>query len=298
MENDMIDYNAVLYLDAATESWPMLVRRVFHRLRVYGCVVVRNVVSPSILATIRAAGEPVARRRQAQYQKTENLSNARADWVGDLRYKDMPAPPGAPDMRHYVLYQAFLPTVMPAIAGAYFKQYGVEMLTLPHVACHMRYQSARVASMASGWHQDGNFTMSMDLGRSVQFWLPLDKCGEDAPGMEFIPVGLSGVLPHGDLINAAPATVSIFNPALRFRPVLSPGDVMVFTSESLHGTWSVPEMTQERFNIEFRVFDAKNVYPEMLAEGETRFFPPLLPAAGAGAIWNYILDEPRSDGAS
>lgn len=38
----MFDFDATLYLDAEAQPWSMLVRRVFHRLRVYGCVVIRN----------------------------------------------------------------------------------------------------------------------------------------------------------------------------------------------------------------------------------------------------------------
>jgi hypothetical protein len=292
MEHTMPDYDSLLSLDAQGQPWSILVRRVFHRLRVYGCVVLRNALPRGPLETVRAAGVPEARRLSSLTRQTEHLESARADWVGDLRFKSMLTPQGSPDLRHYVIYQIFMPSLMPVIAGAYFKQFRVSALTLPHVTCHMRYQSPQVSSMVTGMHQDGNFTGSMDIGRSVQFWVPLDPCGEDAPGMEFVPVGLSGILPHGDTINVSPSALSMFSPEARFRPVFSPGDVMVFNSETLHGTWSRPEMTKERFNLEFRVFGAGNVDAPLLNEGETRFFAPQIPAPTEPVIRNYILDEP------
>lgn len=241
----------------------------------------------------RAAGVRESQRQLSHSRETEHLSNARADWVGDLRFEAMQAPPGSPDMRHFIIYQLFMPSLMPTIAGTYFKQFGVRALTLPHVACHMRYQSPQVVSMASGLHQDGNFTGSMDTGRSVQFWVPLDPCGVDAPGLEFVPVGLNGVLPHGDTINVGRSVLALFAPEARFHPVFSPGDVAVFTSETLHGTWRKPSMQNERYNLEFRVFGAGNVAQAMMAEGETRFFPPLLAPPTEKVLKNYILDAPE-----
>lgn len=287
----MPDFDGLLYLDAQDQPWSMLVRRVFHRLRTYGCVVLRNAIPRASLEAVRAAGVPEARRLSVLAKETRHLEGARVDWVGDLRFKSMQAPQGSPDLRHYVIYQVFMPTLLPVIAGAYFKQFRISTLTLPHVTCHMRYQSPHMGSMVTGLHQDGNFTMSMDVGRSIQFWVPLDPCGENAPGMEFVPVGLNGILPHGDTINVSSSILSMFSPEARFRPVCAPGDAIVFTSESLHGTWSRPEMTQERFNLEFRVFGAGNVDAPLLAEGETRFYAPQIPAPTGPVIRNYILDE-------
>jgi hypothetical protein len=288
----MTDFDNLLYLDVKGQPWSMLVRRVFHRLRVYGCVVLRNALPRAPLEVVRAVGVPEARYHMGRAKETHNLTGARADWVGDLRFKAMQSPDGFPDLRHYVIYQIFMPSLMPVIAGAYFKQFGISSLTLPHLTCHMRYQSPQVTSMVTGMHQDGNFTMSMDKGRSVQFWVPLDPCGETAPGMEFVPVGLSGILPHGDTINVSPSVLSLFSPETRFRPVFAPGDVMVFTSESLHGTWSRPEMEDERFNLEFRAFGVGNVCKTLLTEGETRFYAPQIPPPPGPVIRNYILDEP------
>lgn len=114
------------------------------------------------------------------------------------------------------------------------------------------------------WHQDGAF-MGGDI-RSVNVWLSLSHCGEDASGLEVLPRRLPTVLPTGthganfdwsvgpgmvDLAGEGMATVS---------PVFAPGDVMLFDHFFLHRTGIPAAIAKDRYAIESWFF-APSAYP-------------------------------------
>lgn len=124
-----------------------------------------------------------------------------------------------------------------------------------------------------GWHQDGSF---MGETRALNVWVALSDCGVDAPGLEFVPRRLDGLVetggegsgaehldtPDGDEVS--PKTVLVApNEAERaagefgvMNPRFSPGDVMLFDDRFLHRTASSPEMTKPRYAIESWFFGA------------------------------------------
>ena len=119
----------------------------------------------------------------------------------------------------------------------------------------------------SGWHQDGAF-----LGpkiRTVNCWIALSDCGEDAPGLDIYPRRLNEVLAEtgtrdavfdwsaGDIVVDELATangVEIVSP--RFKA----GDVMFFDQLCLHRTGVRPGMTKDRLAIETWLF-AGSTFP-------------------------------------
>ncbi|MGH8156482.1 MAG: hypothetical protein ACREPQ_00050 [Rhodanobacter sp.] len=114
------------------------------------------------------------------------------------------------------------------------------------------------------WHQDGSF---MGSGiRSVNVWLSLSHCGEDASGLEFLPRRVPAVLPTGshganfywtvgpgmvELTAAGVATVS---------PIFAPGDALLFDHFFLHRTGVPPGISKPRYAIESWFF-APSAYP-------------------------------------
>ena len=114
------------------------------------------------------------------------------------------------------------------------------------------------------WHQDGAF-MGSEI-RSVNVWLSLSHCGEDASGLEVLPKRLARVLPTGshganfdwsvgsgmvELAGQGLATVS---------PVFAPGDAMLFDHFFLHRTGIPHGIARDRYAIESWFF-APSAYP-------------------------------------
>ena len=115
------------------------------------------------------------------------------------------------------------------------------------------------------WHQDGSF-----LGeqvRSVNLWLALSPCGQDAAGLDVVGRRLPYVMQchtHGAVFDWAcgPGLVEILarGGAPVVSPLFEPGDALLFDHLMLHRTGIRPGMTQERWALE-NWFFAPSSYP-------------------------------------
>ncbi len=118
---------------------------------------------------------------------------------------------------------------------------------------------------SADWHQDGAF-----LGpgiRTVNVWLSLSHCGDDAPGLDIVPRRLDHIVETGthgaqfdwsvgpELVERVAADAGIV------RPIFEPGDALLFDDFFLHQTGVSPGMTQERYAIESWFF-APSTYPD------------------------------------
>jgi hypothetical protein len=125
-----------------------------------------------------------------------------------------------------------------------------------------------------GWHQDGAF-MGVDI-RSINVWLSLSHCGEDAPGLDVVGRRLDRLVPTGDGAFEAWAT----NPdaaeqvaaGVTVRPVFAPGDALIFDHLNLHRTAIEPEMRRDRYAIETWLF-APSTYDSMTTRVENGYSP-------------------------
>lgn len=116
----------------------------------------------------------------------------------------------------------------------------------------------------TGWHQDGFF-----LGegiRSVNLWLCLSHCGEDASGLDVVPkrfnqlveTGTQGAVMDWVVGDALVDMVSRDAPVV--SPVFRPGDAMLFDEMLLHRTGIPEQMLHDRYAIESWFF-APSSYP-------------------------------------
>jgi hypothetical protein len=114
------------------------------------------------------------------------------------------------------------------------------------------------------WHQDGAF-----LGegiRTINIWLSLSHCGEDAPGLDLLPRRLDHIVETGSggaafPWSVGPGTVEEAAEGVPvIRPRFAPGDVLLFDEMFLHRTATDETMTRERYAIETWCF-APSVYP-------------------------------------
>jgi hypothetical protein len=117
------------------------------------------------------------------------------------------------------------------------------------------------------WHQDG--ALGFDFLREpmppradallamVTCWIALTPCGIDAPGLELALFETPHLLPLSHLSESA---IRRAHGAADFqRPVLAPGDCLVFGGSVLHHTHVTPAMQHDRTSIEIRFFDANRI---------------------------------------
>ena len=123
-----------------------------------------------------------------------------------------------------------------------------------------------------GWHQDGalGFDFLSHRGRRlpaeallsmVTCWVAMESCGVQSPGLELVTRRLKELLTPSDL--AEERVRKRFVPEEFWRPVLEPGDALLFCGDILHRTHVTPAMTKDRTSIELRFFPADNI-PERL----------------------------------
>jgi hypothetical protein len=117
---------------------------------------------------------------------------------------------------------------------------------------------------SADWHQDGAFLGSGI--RTINVWLSLSQCGEDAPGLDIVPRRLDHIVEtgsHGAQFDwsVGPELVErVAGDAGVMRPTFEPGDALLFDDFFLHQTGVSPGMTQDRYAIESWFF-APSTYP-------------------------------------
>jgi len=116
----------------------------------------------------------------------------------------------------------------------------------------------------NGWHQDGSF-LGPDV-RTVNVWLTLSDCGEDAPSLDVYSRRLDKLVETGTkgaYMNwtVGPGVIEeLSREAPLVLPVFKAGDAMLFDHLYLHQTGVRPWMTRERLAIESWFF-AGSTFP-------------------------------------
>lgn len=124
-----------------------------------------------------------------------------------------------------------------------------------HPLMSVQKVTLRKAEPTSGgeWHQDGAF---MGGVRSLNVWLSLSRCGDEAPGMDIVPRRLDRVLPtgtHGALFEWSVSHAlaeEVADGAGIVRPIFEPGDVLFFDDLFLHRTAAERSMPNARYAVE------------------------------------------------
>jgi hypothetical protein len=125
----------------------------------------------------------------------------------------------------------------------------------PHQAPSPQYHN-------QGWHQDGALGVrfptergsTVPMTRLLTCWIPLNPCGADSPGLEFIRRPQPSLLHFTELDDAA--LRQRFPQHEFWAPALELGDGLVFLNSVLHRTSARPEMRHSRLSIEYRIFPA------------------------------------------
>jgi hypothetical protein len=110
-----------------------------------------------------------------------------------------------------------------------------------------------VDTVAGAWHQDGKF---MGDVRSINLWLSLSRCGDEAPGLDVVPRRLEHIVSTATdeavlsyQVSQQKAEEAAGDKPI-VRPIFEPGDALFFDELFLHQTGSDPSMPNPRFAIE------------------------------------------------
>jgi hypothetical protein len=125
-----------------------------------------------------------------------------------------------------------------------------------------------------GWHQDGAF---MGVGiRSLNVWLALTHCGDNAPGLDVVGRRFNELLPTGNGAYAdwgiKPEDAEKAGAGVTVRPIFEPGDALMFDHLCLHRTGTDKGMTNGRYAIETWFF-APSTYTAMMTRVEDGYSP-------------------------
>lgn len=115
---------------------------------------------------------------------------------------------------------------------------------------------------SQNWHQDGALGVRFPLEPGppvsmtelVTCWIPLETCGGDSPGLEFVARPQSSLLHFTELDDGL--LRQRYPPADFQAPILELGDGLVFLNGTLHRTYARREMRYTRMSVEYRIFPA------------------------------------------
>jgi hypothetical protein len=110
------------------------------------------------------------------------------------------------------------------------------------------------------WHQDGALGVRFSLEPApvipmtelLTCWIPLNPCGRDSPGLEFVRRRQAALVHFTELEDSA--LRRRFLPQEFWAPALDLGDGLVFLNSILHRTYALPEMRHNRLSVEYRIF--------------------------------------------
>jgi len=130
----------------------------------------------------------------------------------------------------------------------------------------------------SDWHQDGSF---MGHGiRSLDVWVALSHCGDNAPGIDIVGRRLHEIVERGTEgarleWTVGPGVVERVSEGSVVRPVFEAGDAVLFDHMNLHRTATDPAMTHDRYAIEAWFFAPSTYYAmtNIYEDGDTEEVP-------------------------
>jgi hypothetical protein len=245
-------------LDAAT------IRAALER---HGALVVRGLFSPERCARLRE-GIEASWGAIDRYRESRQFDSA---WFDPLRAggfgRDMVA--RAWGFENNTAYVADSPRLFFAVLEA-LDDVGAKRLVTDYFGETPVLSLAKTAQRrfppdaAGGWHQDA--AVYGTDAHALDFWIPVSRCGDVAPGLSVWPRRLDHVVEtvgdsttgfgtHPDALAALTAEVAPVS------PVFSPGDAMIIDEMTLHSTHSDPLFTETRYGLEVWFF-APSTFPD------------------------------------
>ena len=228
-----------------------------------GCLLVRGLVDRD--AALRFADEI-----DRAFEERE-----RGEATDGLYEEFEPEPPFQPPMREWIKEGGgVLAADSPRLSFEMmelFGQAGVPELVTAYlgeptaISVHKTTLRKAEPSVVGAWHQDGAF---MGDVRSINLWLSLSRCGDEAPGLDMVPRRLDQFVETGGEGTMIPNQVSQATAEKAagdleiVRPIFEPGDAVFFDDLFLHQTGSDPGMPKPRYAIESWFFGGSAFPPD------------------------------------
>jgi hypothetical protein len=228
-----------------------------------GCVLVRGLIPREGALTLAAEIERA-------FAERERHDIAGAAPAAGYYEEFVPQPEsGAPIVRPWIkqgggLLAADAPKLhfqmMELFAGARLRELVSGYLGEPAlISVHKTTLRKADPSVPGAWHQDGFF---MGQVRSLNLWLSLSRCGDEAPGLDIVPRRLERYVATATEEAVLDYTISrskveqAAGDTPIIRPIFEPGDALFFDELFLHQTGSDPAMPNPRYAVENWFFGA------------------------------------------
>jgi ectoine hydroxylase-related dioxygenase (phytanoyl-CoA dioxygenase family) len=214
-----------------------------------GCAVVREAIQPRLVKQVSdITGLAYHRKGEPEHVDEEDI--VKAHWWRRTDPYTMAASPLLQDFLHLVF------------GGPEFKRLGATARRIRGQELHsVDWQKPLELHLDSFFHP---------FEWTVNFWIPFDPCGEEAPCLQLVPVDYKrtrefsqfsfekhreaehhfGHFPEDVL--AMDRVVSEFGENCFLRPKMQPGDIIISSNWIIHGTYQTPQMTKGRTSIELR----------------------------------------------
>ena len=104
------------------------------------------------------------------------------------------------------------------------------------------------------WHQEISVYDRGPL-RTLNVWLTLSACGENAPGFQFLPQRMDSIVePEVSYGFGSEALERVADLSKIVSPIYEPGDAVIFDEYLVHQTQARPDMLESRRLIESWMF--------------------------------------------
>src|SRR5258707_8123443 len=262
----MVDYNY-------SSSSP---RQIVNSVLQNGVVLLRAAIAPDQIKRIKSNLETIYSMHQRLISGDAKAVAFFADWdaaLETLKGGDVVEPPYEKKFGQNESIYSFLddPKFKEICAlifsgGKYYRTGTDNLMTVG-----ARSQKTANATRGIDLHTDGMYFNDSRYGLTI--WFPLDVCGRDAPGLEVVLAGHKEVREYTSFDQHRPAPPEPkwnwhhyrdgafaeeqlrqhFQPNRWFAPEMSPGDVMILSNWSLHGSHRTAGMTRSRSAVQVRV---------------------------------------------
>jgi hypothetical protein len=222
-----------------------------------GCLLVRGLVTPDAALALAGQIDRGFDERERQdsgdgaaapgyYEEFRPRANygdvVGRGWIkqgGGLLAADAP-------MLHFQMMELFGAARMSELVSAYLGEPAL-------ISVHKTTLRKAHPSVPGAWHQDGFF---MGNVRSLNLWLSLSRCGDEAPGLDILPRRLDHYVATNT--DGSPLDYTISQEKAEqaagdtpvIRPIFEPGDALFFDELFLHQTGSDVSMRNPRYAVE------------------------------------------------
>ena len=226
-------------------------------IKKHGCCVIRNLISQQDLSSFLASSNQI----YADFdQRNEHGELTEREQRHCYRYGILR--PFEVDYRFgedRSMKQFMIDCVMQSKLREVLRSYLSAQLSMLVPSTHIR----RVApsNRPVPFHQDSS-VMGLTNTTILNFWFPLEKAGIDSPTVEVFPFVQYKIWEHGGsksskvLYSNLEIPEALVDEKLGLEngwvPIMSPGDVLILQSRTVHRTHMTPTMTKSRQDFELR----------------------------------------------